>query len=566
MNTRLDQHFADKQARERQEKDFYGEIYQNLTSPEGAIEVAFGEMPMGKPFYTFQQTTEWTAQNVKLAGEMQMFNHEEGKYKRIGNDYGNIEITSENVELIKQRPVDFSREKDIARYLLTHPFHNLPPLVLVVSAQWVDNPKAPEWGKDGRALRDSCEVEEISQKTDKVILKLGKSGSGHYTLYALDGQHRLIGIRAAIQMLESGTLTEKNKLGKAKNISHSFEDWAEESQIDPGEALRFRYEQVGIKLTPAVCKGETWDEATQRVASIFKAFNTTSVAIPKGPAAAMDKDDAFAITARRVWKVSQLLKDVKDRSPRISPITNTIAMKSTVLTTLATMKQMAYDYFSNNNKYADWYKPVKKRTMPVPPNEDLLGDSVDEFKMFWDHIGGLPSMLSIESWNDLTTEQQAATTPMREAANVANMRNFESKKFPDGQGHMLFRPIGQQALAKAVGLLITKGHSPMSLNKIFELLNKYDLNGGFCLTDTANPWWGVLVKGFKDTNYLMTTQGSLLAARLLEYMLSGDVTGATVHELREQFAFARQSKPGLAVDFNGSDVPLDKIQLPPRLV
>ena len=230
---------------------------------------------------------------------MQMFNHEEGKYKRIGNDYGNIEITSDNVELIKQRPVDFSREKDIARYLLTHPFHNLPDLVLVVSAQWVDNPGAPEWGKDGRALRDSCEVEEISQKTDKVILKLGKSGSGHYTLYALDGQHRLIGIRAAIQMLESGTLTEKDKLGKAKNSSHGLEEWIEESQIDPGEVLKFRYERVGIKLTPAVCKGETWDEATQRVASIFKAFNTTSVAIPKGPAAAMDKDDAFAITARR---------------------------------------------------------------------------------------------------------------------------------------------------------------------------------------------------------------------------------------------------------------------------
>ena len=337
MNTTLDQHFAEKQKKEQQEKDFYGEIYQSLTSPEGTIEVAVGQMPMGKPFFTLQATTEWIANNVKLAGEMQMFNQEEGKYKRIGNDYGNIEITSENVELIKQRPVDFSREKDIARYLLTHPFHNLPDVVLVVSAPWVDNATSPNWDKDGRALLDSCELVEISQKTDKVLLKLGKSGSGDYTLYALDGQHRLIGIRGAIQMLENGVLTEKDKLGKAKNTVHELDEWIEESQVSSSDVLKFRVERVGIKLTPAVCKGETWEEATQRIASIFKAFNTTSVSIPKGPAAAMDKDDAFAITARKVWKVSTLLKDTKDRSARISPITNTVALKSTVLTTLATM-------------------------------------------------------------------------------------------------------------------------------------------------------------------------------------------------------------------------------------
>ena len=566
MNTTLEQHFAEAQKKKQQEKNFYGEIYQDLTSSEGTVEVAVGEMPFTKTFFTFQQTTEWTAQNVKLAGEMQMFNHEEGVYKRIGNDYGNIEITSENVELIKQRQVDFSRENVIARYLLTHPFHNLPDLVLVVSAPWVDNPEAPQWGKDGRALCDSCEVEEISQKTDKVLLKLGKSGSGHYSLYALDGQHRLIGIRAAIQMLESGTLYEKDKLGKARNIVHHLEEWIEESQVNPSDVLKFRYERVGIKLTPAVCKGETWTEATQRVSSIFKAFNTTSVAILKSGIAAMDKDDAFAITARRVWKDSELLKDIKDRSPRISPSNNTIAMKSTVLTTLATMRQAAYDYFVNNSKYADWYKPVKKRTMSIPPSEDLLEESVDDFKLFWDHIAELPSMVSIESWENLTPQQQATTTPGRDAENVAEMRNFESKNYPDGQAHMLFRPIGQQSLAKVVGSLINKPHGPMNIDKIFDLLKKYDANGGFCLTDLKNPWWGVLVNGYQDRHYYMTTMGLGLAAKLLEYMLSGDVQGETVEGLKEQFARARQSNLGLAINFHGKEVPFDQIQLPQRLV
>ena len=280
----------------------------------------------------------------------------------------------------------------------------------------------------------------------------------------------------------------------------------------------------------------------------------------------MDKDDAFAITARKVWKVSTLLKDTKDRSARISPITNTVALKSTVLTTLATMKQMAYDYFSNNRQYADWYKPVKRRTMPQAPNTDLLEEAVDEFKLFWDHFAELPSMVGIETWENLSPLQQLATTPNREAKNVAEMRNFKSTKFPDGKSHMLFRPIGQQALAIAVGSLINKVQNPMSIDKVFDLLNEYDNKNGFCLTDQKNPWWGVLVKGYEDTSYTMTTQGVSLAAKLLEYMLSGDVSGVTVGELKEQFAKARQNKPGTAIDLQGKELPFDQIQLPQRLV
>ena len=131
---------------------------------------------------------------------------------------------------------------------------------------------------------------------------------------------------------------------------------------------------------------------------------------------------------------------------------------------------------------------------------------------------------------------------------------------------MLFRPIGQQALAIAVGSLINKVQNPMSIDKVFDLLNEYDNKNGFCLTDQKNPWWGVLVKGYEDTSYTMTTQGVSLAAKLLEYMLSGDVSGVTVGELKEQFAKARQNKPGTAIDLQGKELPFDQIQLPQRLV
>jgi hypothetical protein len=362
MKSEFDDFINERDERAAREKRVYGEIYRNLISPDGTLEVSRGEMPFGKTFFTFQTTTQWINDNVQLVGEMKMFNEDESEYERVGDDFGNIEITSDNIDLIKQRPVDFSRESAIAKYLLMHPFHNLPDLVLVVSAPWVDNRNAPQW-KDGVATTDSCDIESISDDIDKVLLKLGSD----HTVYALDGQHRLIGIRGAIKMLREEVLQVRKKDGTylGKN-AHHLNDWLEEVEdfgITKADILKFRQENVGIKLVPAVCKGETWDQAIQRVASIFKAFNTTSVAVPKGATAVMDHEDGYAIIARQAWKDHDFLKDLKDsngeeiRRRRLSPLHNTISAKSTVLTTMATMKRMVEEYLASDNNYAMWKLP-----------------------------------------------------------------------------------------------------------------------------------------------------------------------------------------------------------------
>ena len=562
MSSEFDNYINEEAAKKAQKRSVYGEIYRELTGPEGTIEVATGEMPFGKPFFTFQTTAEWVGMNVKLVGEMEMFSREEGEYRRIGDDYGNIEITSENIDLIRQRPVDFSRAHGIAKYLLMHPFHNLPDLVLVVTAPWVEDKLAPQW-ENGRAKVDSCNIELISELSDKAILHLGKQGQANrYSIYALDGQHRLIGIKAALEMLETGVLHHKKKDGSpaGRNAEDRLEDWLDEVEgqgISKADLLKFRNERVGIKLVPAVCKGETWEEAVQRVASIFKAFNTTSVAVPKGAAAAMDQEDGFAITARRTWKESAFLKDRKgDRNPRISPTHNTIAAKSTVLTTLATMKKMAEE-FLKNGQFSEWYKPVKRNMMGQPPSETMVDRAVAEFVALWDAIATLPSMQSIEPWKFLPESVQA-TTNFREPRNVAEMRRFPEEDTP-GEAHMLFRPLGQQALATAVGVLVHDVKSPMTLTEIFERLARYDAAGGFCLVDRTNPWWGVL---YDQTKNKIVTSGANLAAELLIYMLGG--SGArSPEDLRLVFALARKSSTDrMYVDLNGNDVSLDLIRLP----
>jgi hypothetical protein len=565
MTSKLDEVLAARQSRAEQMKVLYADVYEELTGPEGTYEVTVGEMPIGKKFFTFQTTTEWIKDNVVLVGEMQMFNEEDGKYHKIGNDAGNIEITSENIDLIRQRPVDFSREVGIAKYLLMHPFHNLPDLVLVVSAPWVDNPKAPEW-EDGRATLDSCDIEIISERTDKVLLHLGKKGQmSRYTVYALDGQHRLIGIKAAVEMLDRGVLSPRKKDGSVagKNAQEHLQDWLEEVEdlgITMKDVLKFRTEKVGVKLVPAVCKGETWDEAVQRIASIFKAFNTTSVAVPKGATTAMDQEDGFAITARRAWKRSWFLCDLKGlRNPRISPTTNTIAAKSTVVTTLSTMKSMAEEYL-DKSKYATWYRPIKKNTMGQPPSEELVEEAVVEFVELWDAIATLPSMRSIEPWETLPREVQVVTKK-RSPRDVAEMRRFPTQDKP-GEAHMLFRPLGQQALATAVGVLVNHPQQPMVLEEIFEILRRYDSQNGFSLIRKSNPWWGVL---YDQTKEKIVTSGAKLAADILEYMLSGD-TSRGVENLRLAFASARKSSTeGMYVDLNGEDVPLERLALPARL-
>jgi hypothetical protein len=528
-------------------------------------------MPAGKSFYTFQTTAEWIATNVMLVGEMEMFNHEENSYQRIGNDYGNIEITSDNIDLVRQRPIDFSRAVDIAKYLLAHPFHNLPDLVLVVSAPWVDDPTAPQW-VDGRATCDSASIETINAQMDKVLLKLGKLGqSDRLKLYALDGQHRLIGIRAAIQMLDHKRITRQKKDGSyatGRNSIESLEDWLDEVEelgITMNDANRFRTERVGIKLVPAVCAGETWEEAIQRLASIFKAFNTTSVAVTKGAAAAMDREDGFARAATKTYQRCEFLKDRKTtageegRPPRLSPTNNTIAAKSTVLTTLATLKAMAYAYLHHAD-FADWYRPVKRNMMGQPPSADSVEKATDLLVELWDYIATLPSMRSIEPWKYLPKDVQDQT-PYRAARNVAEMRRFPTTT-ASGEAHMLFRPLGQQALATALGVVVNDPHHPMSLRDIFEKLGRCDERNGFCMVDVKNPWWGVLYDQTKDK---IVTNGTKLAADLLEYMLTGRSSRGD-EDLRQAFATARKSStPGKYVDLNGNEVNLDELALPPKL-
>lgn len=541
------QNYIENRKKEREEnKKYYVELGSNLLQGDRR-EVTRGYMGPNKPFYTFQVSLAWIDQFVHLVGEMEMFNSDEDRYSRIGDEYGNIEISSENIDLVRQRPIDFTREVAIAKYLITHPLHNLPDLVLVGTADWVDSPNAPEWS-NGVATKDSIEIEEIAEKFHKAIWNDPRPGERR--IYALDGQHRVVGIKAALRMIRDGFIQEKKKSGEViPRRVQRLDEWFEAIDDDgtiARESQRLHLESVGVKLVPAVIKGETWEQAIQRLASVFKAFNNTSVRISDGAMAAIDHEDGFAMTARRVWKNHEFLRDdtAMRRPRRLSPTHNTISAKSTTFTTLATLKRMAAFMLSGDPAFGSWYQVKKRNTMGQPPADSDVAAATEIFSELWDGIAALPSVAEIDP-------------PI--LASVVAKRAFPSADDPDAEGHMLFRPIGQQALARAVGHLLNRRPHPMTMTQIFERLQDYDRRGGFRLSEPRNPWWGVMYDAGKQT---LITRNEVLASEILAYMLGGESDAAKRDHLLDRFARARKITEQDALDLNGEQVAVEDVRLP----
>jgi len=544
------QNYIERRRKEREEnKKYYVELGSSLLDGEFR-EVNRGYMGPNKPFYTFQVSLAWVDQFVHLVGEMEMFNAEEDRYSRIGDEFGNIEISSENIDLVRQRPIDFTREVPISKYLITHPLHNLPDLVLVGTADWVDNPNAAEWS-NGVAIKDSIDIEEIAENFNKAIWKDPRPGERR--IYALDGQHRVVGIKAALRMIRDGFIQEKKKSGEViPRRVQRLEEWFEAIDDDgtiARESQRLHLESVGVKLVPAVIKGETWDQAIQRLASIFKAFNNTSVRISDGAMAAMDHEDGFAMTARRVWKNHEFLRDdaTMGRPRRLSPTHNTISAKSTTFTTLATLKRMAKFLLVGDPAFGSWYQVTKRNVMGQPPSDSDVAAAAEIFSELWDGIAALPSVAEIDPPS---------------LASVVLKRAFPSDDQPDAEGHMLFRPIGQQALARSVGHLLNRRPHPMTMTQIFERLQAFDQRGGLRLADPHNPWWGVMYDAGKET---LITRNEVLASEILSYMLGGESDANKRDHLLDRFARARKITELEALDLNGRQVPVEAVRLPELL-
>lgn len=481
----------------------------------------------GKEAYIGSVTLEWFAGRVGFASRLPLLQ------QKFNPETENVEIDAQSIEEIQQRPLDWSRQAPLAQYLAARKNHKFPPVLVVLNRPWVDNPKAAEWNVDRRATVSVTDFTPLDKDNKVGLLDVSAE---RVSIFALDGQHRLMGVKGLMELLQTGKLQLYKKDKKPYGAFMTVDDLQKQYQVEPAYLQNLAKEKIGIEFISAVAAGETREEARQRVRSIFVHVNLMASPLSKGQLAQLNEDDGFSIAARKIAVTHPLLEQRENRNPRVNWDSATVAAKSTVLTTLQALKEMSERYLGH--KFPQW-KPLEKGLIPMRPEADELEEGIEAFKALFDHLASLPSYQRLEEED----------TP--------ELRRFSFEK-DKGEGNMLFRPVGQVALAQALGILIFK--KEFSLENIFKKLRKYDQKGGFTgMEYPQSLWYGVL---YDPNKKRVLVAGRDLAARLLVYILGGCKDDLERAQLRKDLADVRTLEDR-AMSFDGEFVAPKEVGLPP---
>jgi DNA sulfur modification protein DndB len=180
---------------------------------------------------------------------------------------------TEELSKLIQRVLEGARARQIASYLSSTPERFFNSLVL---ATYKGEPKWLEVGN----FQSQREKKIIDQLPDGMADSIGfLQFNGKERIFAIDGQHRLAGIKRAL----------------SENV--------------PLEEDLVPIIVVGHKTTTA---------GMQRTRRLFTTLNKTAVSVKKMDIIALDEDDVMAITARRFVET-----DPRFTSPKIAVIGNT---------------------------------------------------------------------------------------------------------------------------------------------------------------------------------------------------------------------------------------------------
>lgn len=513
---------------ETQNKQLLASLLEEFLGKENQLLVQQTEMG-GTEAYVGSVTLEWFAGRVHFASGLPLLQ------KKYNPQTDNIEIDADSIEEIRQRPLDWTRQAPLAQYLAARKNHKFPPVLVVINQPWVDDAKAAEWDSEGRAIKSTTNFTPLDKEGKVGLLNISEDD---VTIYALDGQHRLMGVQGLMELIKSGKLQRYKKEKTADNSFITVDDLIEQYQVDPSYLQSLPKEKIGIEFICAVAAGESRTEARRRVRSIFVHVNLMAAPLTKGQLAQLNEDDGFSIVARKIAVTHPLLKDKENRNPRVNWNSATVAANSTVLTTLQALQDMSERFLGQ--KFPHW-KPLEKGLIPMRPEDDELEEGIEEFTQLFDNLASLPSYKILEHED----------TPV--------LRRFSFEK-EGGEANMLFRPVAQVALAQALGTLVYK--KGFSLADIFKKLRKFDQQGGFSgMEYPQSLWYGVL---YDPNKKRVQVAGRELAAKLLIYILGGINDPMERAKLRKDLANGRTVEDQ-TTGFDGKSVEPKELGLPPIL-
>jgi DGQHR domain-containing protein len=511
--------------RENKDKQVLALLLEKFLGKKDQILVQKTQMG-GTEAYVGSVTLEWFAGRVHFASGLPLL------HKKYNPETDNIEIDADSIDEIQQRPLDWSRQAPLVQYLAARKNHKFPPVLVVINQMWVDNPKATEWDRKGLAKKPTTDFTPLDKDGKVGLLNVSEDD---VTIFALDGQHRLMGVQGLMELLKTGKLQRYKKDKTADDTFITVSNLIEQYQLDPAYLQSLPKEKIGIEFICAVAAGETRIQARRRVRSIFVHVNLMAAPLTKGQLAQLNEDDGFAIVARKIATSHPLLEQRQDRNPRVNWNSATVAANATVLTTLQALQDMSERYLGQ--KFPHW-KPLEKGLIPMRPENDELEQGIEEFRKLFDSLANLPSYQLLEEEN----------TPQ--------LRRFSFEK-DGGEGNMLFRPVAQVALAQALGILVFK--KEFLLVDIFKKLRKFDQQGGFSgIEYPQSLWYGVL---YDPNKKRVQVAGKDLAARLLIYILGGIQDQMERAELRKDLAKARTVE-NQTIGFDGKFVEQKAVGLP----
>lgn len=465
---------------------------------------------------------EWLAQRVRFATELPMFK----EYR--DPETGRVRLDRETATMVQQREPNWTRQFPMALYLAKRRRHKFPPVLLVATQDWVDEPSSDQWDSLKRALKDSVNIQALDSLGRYVDLHLTEKD----LLYAIDGQHRLMAIKGLTELLNNGKLFARDDKGRERSLSITIDEIVEQSRgdVSRSDLQQLLSERIGIEIIPAVMKGETRLQALRRVRSIFVHVNRTAVPLTSGEIAVLDEDDGFAVAARLVAFSHPLFKD------RVHLKKGNLPISSEDLTTLETLVAIAKKYLGQFPDYADW-KPDSKTEMAIRPEEESLDSGYTKLTEYFSALAEIPSYKRV-------------------------LQGRSPREFREDEGNLLFRPMAQIALAEALGSLVSG--KQRKLSNLVETLAAKENEGMLNYMDPATPWHVVVYDPNRKTMERKAS-AQTMCTRLLIHVLGGGTPDEEAYQnLREDFAEARivDREKNHAIDLKGKRVSPDKIDLP----
>lgn len=301
-----------------------------------------------------------------------------------------------------QRYIKRNRGKEIKNYLLQQPqrfFNSLIVAVYEGDPSWYDITHIKS--------NNQLDIEDIPED---VVAGIGiLSLNGGERLFTLDGQHRLIGIKEAVEA--------NPQLGEDE-LSIIF--------------IAHRTDQKGM----------------ERSRRLFTTLNKNAVQVSKGEKIALDEDDSMAITVRRMvaknpmFKDNRILNNATDNIPKSN---------QTCLTTIGNLYDILDILFTKVY--------VTSRKKGLKEKRDELTKIRQSDEILEQHYTN-----ACDYFKQLTN----SFIPLKKFVNTSDYSTVvRGYRHSDG-GSVLFRPIGLKILTEVVAILVEK----YPLTECFNLISK----------------------------------------------------------------------------------------------